>query len=84
MEAKPTANEGSRDRRTIAPSSTCWPTAAALSHTAPVDHDDDFDLTLEHAERVLGLSGIFIDFAKIAVGMARLYTRPYLMKKLAL
>jgi phosphosulfolactate synthase len=44
----------------------------------------DFGLTYEHAESVLGLSGDFIDFAKIAVGTARLYSRPYLTKKLDL
>jgi phosphosulfolactate synthase len=44
----------------------------------------DFGLTLEHAESVLGLSGSFIDFAKIAVGTARLYSRPYLKAKLDL
>jgi phosphosulfolactate synthase len=44
----------------------------------------DFGLTLEHTESVLGLCGAFIDFAKIAVGTARLYSRSYLVKKLAL
>ncbi len=44
----------------------------------------DFGLTLEHTESVLGLSGNFIDFAKIAVGTARLYSRPYLRAKLDL
>ena len=44
----------------------------------------DFGLTFEHTESVLGLSGDFIDFAKIAVGTARLYSRPYLAKKLEL
>jgi phosphosulfolactate synthase len=44
----------------------------------------DFGLTFEHTESVLGLSGDFIDFAKIAVGTARLYSRPYLTKKLEL
>ena len=33
---------------------------------------------------MLGLSGDFIDFAKIAVGTARLYSRPYLRQKLEL
>jgi phosphosulfolactate synthase len=42
----------------------------------------DFGLTLEHTESVLDLSGSFIDFAKIAVGTARLYSRPYLKAKL--
>jgi phosphosulfolactate synthase len=44
----------------------------------------DFGLTLEHTESVLGLSGNFIDFAKLAVGTARLYSRPYLRAKLDL
>src|SRR5262245_31025187 len=44
----------------------------------------DFGLTLEQTESVLGLSGDFIDFAKIAVGTARLYRRDYLIKKLEL
>jgi phosphosulfolactate synthase len=44
----------------------------------------DFGLTLEHTESVLDLSGSFIDFAKIAVGTARLYSRPYLKAKLDL
>ena len=44
----------------------------------------DFGLTLEHTESVLGLSGAFIDFAKIAVGTARLYPRAYLTNKLDL
>ncbi len=42
----------------------------------------DFGLTLESTESVLGLSGRFTDFAKIAVGTARLYERPYLLRKL--
>jgi phosphosulfolactate synthase len=44
----------------------------------------DFGLTREHAESVLGLSADFIDLAKIAVGTARLYSRPYLTSKLDL
>lgn len=44
----------------------------------------DFGLTIEHAESVLGLSADFIDFAKIAVGTARLYPRTYLARKLEL
>jgi phosphosulfolactate synthase (CoM biosynthesis protein A) len=36
----------------------------------------DFGMTLEHTESILGLSASYIDFAKIAVGTARLYTRP--------
>ena len=44
----------------------------------------DFGMTLEHTESILGLSASFIDFAKIAVGTARLYARPYLTKKLEL
>lgn len=44
----------------------------------------DFGLPLESTESVLGLSGSFIDFAKIAVGTARLYRRDYLEKKLEL
>ena len=44
----------------------------------------DFGLTREHAESVLGLCGDFIDFAKIAVGTARLYSRSYLADKLDL
>lgn len=44
----------------------------------------DFGLTFEHTESVLGLSGDFIDFAKIAVGTARLYPRAYLTRKLDL
>jgi phosphosulfolactate synthase len=44
----------------------------------------DFGLTREHTESVLGISGDFIDFAKIAVGTARLYSRPYLISKLDL
>jgi phosphosulfolactate synthase len=41
-------------------------------------------LTLEGTASVLGLSGRFIDFAKIAVGTARLYERGYLLRKLDL
>jgi phosphosulfolactate synthase len=44
----------------------------------------DFGLTREHTESVLGLCGAYIDFAKIAVGTARLYSRPYLTAKLDL
>jgi phosphosulfolactate synthase len=44
----------------------------------------DFGMTLEHTESILGLSANYVDFAKIAVGTARLYTRPYLTKKLEL
>ena len=44
----------------------------------------DFGLPLESTASVLGLSGGFIDFAKIAVGTARLYRRDYLLKKLEL
>lgn len=44
----------------------------------------DFGLTLEHTASVLGLSGTFVDYAKIAVGTARLYPSSYLKKKLAL
>lgn len=44
----------------------------------------DFGMTLEHTESILGLSAGYIDFAKIAVGTARLYTRPYLTEKLEL
>lgn len=44
----------------------------------------DFGLTREHTESVLGLCGDFIDFAKIAVGTARLYSRSYLTAKLDL
>jgi phosphosulfolactate synthase len=44
----------------------------------------DFGMTLEHTESILGLSASYIDFAKIAVGTARLYSRPYLTKKLEL
>lgn len=44
----------------------------------------DFGLTREHTESVLGLAGDFIDFAKIAVGTARLYSRSYLTAKLDL
>jgi phosphosulfolactate synthase len=44
----------------------------------------DFGLTLEHTASVLCLSGTFIDYAKIAVGTARLYPSSYLKKKLAL
>lgn len=44
----------------------------------------DFGLTLEETKSVLGLNADFIDFAKIAVGTARLYKRDYLVEKLAL
>jgi phosphosulfolactate synthase len=44
----------------------------------------DFGLTLAHTESVRGLCGRFIDFAKIAVGTARLYSRSYLTAKLDL
>ncbi|HEY7548065.1 MAG TPA: phosphosulfolactate synthase [Hyphomicrobiaceae bacterium] len=44
----------------------------------------DFGLTREQTESVLGLSGDFMDFAKIAVGTARLYSRSYLTSKLDL
>jgi phosphosulfolactate synthase len=44
----------------------------------------DFGLTREHAESVLELAGDFIDFAKIATGTARLYSRSYLVAKLDL
>lgn len=44
----------------------------------------DFGLTLEGTESVLGLSSRFVDFAKIAVGTARLYGRDYLVRKLDL
>ena len=44
----------------------------------------DFGLTREQTESVLELSGDFIDFAKIAVGTARLYARHYLVAKLDL
>jgi phosphosulfolactate synthase len=44
----------------------------------------DFGMTLEHTESILGLSAGYIDFAKIAVGTARLYTPPYLTEKLEL
>jgi phosphosulfolactate synthase len=44
----------------------------------------DFGLTQEHTQSVLGLCADFIDFAKIAVGTARLYSRSYLTAKLDL
>jgi len=44
----------------------------------------DFGLTREHAQSLLELCGDCIDFAKIAVGTARLYSRPYLTSKLHL
>lgn len=44
----------------------------------------DFGMTIEHAESILGLSADYIDFAKIAVGTARLYPRAYLLRKLDL
>lgn len=44
----------------------------------------DFGLTREQTASVLGLAGEFIDFAKIAVGTARLYSRSYLTSKLDL
>jgi phosphosulfolactate synthase len=44
----------------------------------------DFGMTIEHAESIVGLSADFIDFAKIAVGTARLYPRAYLTRKLDL
>lgn len=44
----------------------------------------DFGITLEQTQSVLGLSGPYIDFAKIATGTARLYTRDYLLSKLSL
>jgi phosphosulfolactate synthase len=44
----------------------------------------DFGITLEETESLLGLSAPFIDFAKIATGTARLYSRSYLQRKLQL
>ena len=44
----------------------------------------DFGMTLEHTESILGLSASYVDFAKIAVGTARLYSRSYLTQKLEL
>ena len=44
----------------------------------------DFGMTLEQTGSILGLSASYIDFAKVAVGTARLYTRAYLTKKIEL
>jgi phosphosulfolactate synthase len=44
----------------------------------------DFGLPYRYAEDVIDMAGRYIDFAKIAVGTARLYDLPYLRRKLAL
>jgi phosphosulfolactate synthase len=44
----------------------------------------DFGIALEETSSVLGLAGPFIDYAKIATGTARLYSRAYLVAKLDL